>query len=901
MKKNFKKIAVIFSVVVLMLAALAVTAFAEKADFTPPANYPDISPANGWVHLASRSAAADPDGNDIELYFISVGDVYFNPTTKTLAFVGAGSLTAGYGDWMVRDSSTMNKPGGKYFIGYWASQNASKVETIELRDCSAFNNGGYVLGQFSGTKTVKLNPNANGTNGSKADTGMFTGMSSLVTVGHGTFTNSSEATPETPAGTFTPITYKEGVVDLTGFTYLRVQGGRYDQKEVLYHGSTLYNAASVTEVILPASLKYSGKYTPNIKEGDTWGTGPEVDATTDSYGGEYSGIIPKQMFKGAELLNKVTVPEGVTLKLIEKDAFNGCISLRCITIKGSVDPNVTIEENAFKSVGKGCIIQCANAADIEVLNSKLAAAGVTTVTAVDMNTQPTPPPVITKLPKTDWTPFDSTGATAHGTITRNTWSNSDVKWAWYEDTKTLKFSSESKQTYVELGDLAGCSDGGWTPYLDAIEHIVIGPGITKLTANTINNMPNLVDVEMTSDISQASGAFTGVPKLKTIFITGMEKVEGQAMLAGARTNFVLNLTGTSIETVHMGSSTWSIKGKITVGPTTHTLIFDDPSQEMIDFCKESYLNIQDSSGKVLGEWFVPIPEGTVCGDNATFTFDEATGTLTIGGKGPTMDIINYYGGGSKTQPWFSIKNQIKHVVIGDYITDIGKYNFTQCENLETVEIPATEGFNILVGAFEWCESLTSIYVRGNKPVAGTLDLTPLPELYGFTFNYCGRIANVIVNGKIDKIASSTFDEMPNLKNIYSTPGSVGEEYAEKNELTFFDISKNSPAAVVLERWNFESTSEVEPESGSESVSDTESQTVDTEEITTAPETTSDDKAPSQGSDKNKKGGSILPIIIVIVAVVVVAAAAVVVVIIKKKKGGAPKAPETIDAPETPEE
>lgn len=47
MKTSIKKIAVIFAVVVVMVASLALVASAEKADFTPPAEFSDITPENG--------------------------------------------------------------------------------------------------------------------------------------------------------------------------------------------------------------------------------------------------------------------------------------------------------------------------------------------------------------------------------------------------------------------------------------------------------------------------------------------------------------------------------------------------------------------------------------------------------------------------------------------------------------------------------------------------------------------------------------------------------------------------------------------------------------------------------------------------------------------------------------
>ena len=136
MKTNFKKIAVIFGLVVVMIAALALVVAAEKADFTPPAEYSDITPANGWVQIGTKTGAeaVDEDGNDVALYYVNGANAYLNKATKTLVYVGNTSLTGNYGDWLIRDASNSNKPGQRYYLVYWGSLNSEMVEHIEFRN-----------------------------------------------------------------------------------------------------------------------------------------------------------------------------------------------------------------------------------------------------------------------------------------------------------------------------------------------------------------------------------------------------------------------------------------------------------------------------------------------------------------------------------------------------------------------------------------------------------------------------------------------------------------------------------------------------------------------------------------------------------------------------------------------
>ena len=878
MRRNFKKIAVIFALTALMIAVFALTVGAEKADFTPPAEFSDITPANGWVQIGTKTGAeaVDEDGKDIALYYVNGANVYLNKNTKTIAFVGKDArLTGDYGDNLV--NANKNTPGKRYFLVYWAVENSEMVEHIEYRDCGIFNNPGYITSQFKHVKTIKLNKSAYGIGGTSTQTALCTGMLSLTTLGHGDFA---------PDGKFTPTSYKEGVIDLTGFTHLQPKAGNYDGKATLFAGGLFYHCESIKEVILPKSATYTGSYKPAVPGGAGWVAGQDaVKAEEDEFGGDYAGIIAKSMFQGAAALERLTVPEGAVLKLIEKNALNGS-AIRCIDVKGTVSPNFKIEDGAFGNVAAGAIIRCSRAEDIEVVNRALTAAEITNVKATDMNTEPLPVPKITKIPAAPkWVEVDpaTLGATAYGSMSAtytNNW------WAYFQETKTLKVYAKKSSYYNELGHGGQCDDGaGWSKYKEEIEHVVVGPSIHKLNADFVNGMTNLKDIEITADITQASGTFDA-PKLDTIFVTGMEKVEGQAMMAVAKSNFKLNFSKCAVRSIHMGSTAWAFIGNITPGPKTSTIYFDAPSETFIAYAEENYLNVRNSKDESFGEWYVEVPEGLpFCGPTAVFDFDEETGTLSILGKGSVSDVANYWGGGSKNQPWFSVRNNIKHVIISDNINTLGKYTFTECKNLETVELPAKAGLAILSAAFEDCHNLKSVYLRGNQPVEGTVDLSLMDAFESYTFSDCFLIANAVIGEKVDKIGKSVFDNCVNLQNIYGVPGSYAEEYAKENELTFFDKATSTPQPITCTP----PAETTEPVDTTDPVAPETTDTVAPETTTPVePDTTAPETQPVGGDDQNEeKPNSILPVIIIIAAVVVVAIVVVVVIVVKKKK--APKA------------
>jgi hypothetical protein len=61
-----------------------------------------------------------------------------------------------------------------------------------------------------------------------------------------------------------------------------------------------------------------------------------------------------------------------------------------------------------------------------------------------------------------------------------------------------------------------------------------------------------------------------------------------------------------------------------------------------------------------------------CGKNVTWSYVEATQTLTISGTG---EMKKYYAGYTSKAPWYSYRNAIQTAVIESGVTSISSYAF----------------------------------------------------------------------------------------------------------------------------------------------------------------------------------------------------------------------------------
>ncbi len=131
-----------------------------------------------------------------------------------------------------------------------------------------------------------------------------------------------------------------------------------------------------------------------------------------------------------------------------------------------------------------------------------------------------------------------------------------------------------------------------------------------------------------------------------------------------------------------------------------------------------------------------------CGQEARWSYDEETCTLTLQGTG----AIGSYVSGSVT-PWGLLNGEIRHVVVEDGITVIPSYTFEYLGSVQDIRLPET--LRILApNAFNDCESLNDLLIP-----ASVASLT-----YNDKFNRCGALTDLYFGGTAEQWEAIPYHE-----------------------------------------------------------------------------------------------------------------------------------------------
>lgn len=212
-----------------------------------------------------------------------------------------------------------------------------------------------------------------------------------------------------------------------------------------------------------------------------------------------------------------------------------------------------------------------------------------------------------------------------------------------------------------------------------------------------------------------------------------------------------------------------------------------------------------------------------CGANVTYSFNGATGAMTITGTGPMTDFASI-----SEVPWNSYRDDITSVTITDGVTSVGSNSFGYHENLVTVTIGndvETIGYyafgdcykfttlnlgnsvrHIGNRAFMWAKVLTGFTLPStletigeraflqNKVITSLTIPSNVTSIGEAAFFYCAALTSVTVEATTPPTLGATvFDYVPTSSiPLYVPNGSVAA-YEAAAQWTDFDIHGYNPA------------------------------------------------------------------------------------------------------------
>ena len=110
-----------------------------------------------------------------------------------------------------------------------------------------------------------------------------------------------------------------------------------------------------------------------------------------------------------------------------------------------------------------------------------------------------------------------------------------------------------------------------------------------------------------------------------------------------------------------------------------------------------------------------------------WSFDEATGTLTLDGSGAMKEYTS-----AAEAPWYSYRDSIAHLVVKSGVTSLSSYAFVGCQNLEDITLPDTLQ-TIGTMTFYGCDRLNNVTIPASVRTIGSYAFADALSLSRITF------------------------------------------------------------------------------------------------------------------------------------------------------------------------
>ena len=292
---------------------------------------------------------------------------------------------------------------------------------------------------------------------------------------------------------------------------------------------------------------------------------------------------------------------------------------------------------------------------------------------------------------------------------------------------TWKLSYYGTLTISGTGKMASYSPGDapWYSRRTQIRKITISEGVTSIGEYAFEECTNVTSISIPGSVTELNEyCFSACVSMKNITIPQSVTRIADGVFDACEKLTDIYYGGTDASWKHITSWNAGLGGNVTI----------------------------HSTGVFTGK----------CGDNLTWKIDNNE-VLTISGTGRIPDYNDPSSGGNNTAPWYGYAYQIKKVVLGSGVQNIGNNAFAGCYGMTDITIP--DGVtSIGDSAFDGCSALTEISIPGTVSSIGDS-----------VFSGCSALTEISIPDTVSSIGDSAFSRCSALTEISipSTVSSIG--------------------------------------------------------------------------------------------------------------------------------
>lgn len=343
---------------------------------------------------------------------------------------------------------------------------------------------------------------------------------------------------------------------------------------------------------------------------------------------------------------------------------------------------------------------------------------------------------------------------------------------------------------------------------DSLYSIEISPIVSELKSSTFLGCESLTDVLIPISVSSIEeSCFEGCTNLKNIELTNFVSLGYRSFAESGLRSFVFpkyssvvssvfyNCADLESVTLPSNKNMIIIRDAFTGCTNLKDIYYEGTSEQWENIVKssEEFSKLDDSFDELLDllniHYECKVPEynsmfpanpkqynqiescnGEFAG-NLVWSFDSSDFTLTIDGKGDIPDFLYTSIADSRSNaPWWYMRNYIKNIKIGNEITKIGNWSFSDCAGLENINFGS--GVTAIGNnCFNNCSYLSHVVIPGNIKSIGeqsfqgcyclkdVVFMDGVESIERFAFSYVASgLASVTISDSVKSIEEGVFAE-----------------------------------------------------------------------------------------------------------------------------------------------